>query len=44
MSPEEREKMRTLFKSMTPEQRKRYKDLSIEEKKEMLKQIMRRQQ
>jgi HlyD family secretion protein len=44
MSPEEREKMRTLFKSMTAEQRKRYRDLSIEEKKEMLKQIMKRQQ
>jgi len=44
MSPEEREKMLTLFKSMTPEQRKRYRDLSIEERKEMLKQIMKRQQ
>ena len=44
MSPGEREKMITLFKSMTPEQRKRYRDLSIEEKKEMLKQIMKRQQ
>ena len=44
MSPGEREKMITLFKSMTPEQRKRYRDLSIEEKKEMLKQIMEREQ
>jgi len=36
--------MITLFKSMTSEQRKRYRDLSIEEKKEMLKQIMKREQ
>jgi HlyD family secretion protein len=44
MSPEEREKMLTLFKSMTPEQRKQYRDLSIEQRKEMLKQIMKREQ
>jgi len=44
MSPEEREKMRTFFKSMTPEQGKRYRGMSSEEKKEMVKQIMKRQQ